>query len=382
MSRAAARGEGVRAVVVTAPGVVDVATIRLRATGPGEVVVAISASAMCITDALSIDGAGLTPYPLVPGHSAVGTVVEVGDDVDRIAVGDRVAVTGSAQCGACYWCMHGTPSACVEILGGMDRMIGWNADGVEVHADGGLGTLAERMLVRASNVVVISAGDVPDAHLATLGCGIASGVGAVLEVARVTAGESVAVHGCGNLGLWMIQAAREAGADPIIAIDPIAHRRELALRLGATHAVEPTAVIVDEIRALTGSRGVDASFEAAGLTAVMETAFATARNGGTVVPTGMESPTASVTLNGYEFALNAKRILSSQTGGGDVQRTIPAFLELLRDGRLRAEPIVTRTFALDEFADAVMAARSKTVITGVVVMDARDPDPRAPEARA
>jgi S-(hydroxymethyl)glutathione dehydrogenase/alcohol dehydrogenase len=356
------------AVVVTGPGAVEVSTIRLRATGPGEVLVAISASAMCITDALGIDGAGLTPYPLIPGHSAVGTVVEVGPAVERIAVGDRVAVTGTAQCGHCYWCLHGSPSACADILGGMSRMVGWNDDGDEIHVDGGLGTMAERMLLRASNLVVIEPGDVPDVQLAALGCGIASGVGAVLEVARVAAGDSVAVHGCGNLGLWMVQAAHDAGADPIIVIDPIAERRRLALRLGATHALEPSPDLVERVRELTGGRGVDASFEAAGLTSVMETAFATARNGGTVVPTGMESPTASVTINGYEFALGAKRILSSQTGGGDVQRTIPEFLDLLRAGRLHADPIITRTFDLMDFAAAVDAARSRTVITGVVVM--------------
>lgn len=357
-----------RAVVITGEGAFGVAEVRLRPPSPGDVLVRIDASALCVTDLLPLDGAGLTPFPLVPGHSAVGEVLEIGADVHRVRVGDRVAVTGTAQCGRCYFCRNGSPSACVDILGGMQRVIGVDADGGPVHADGGIGTMAEHMVLRESNVVTIDADAVAVEHLATLGCGIASGLGAVLEVARVGAGDAVAVHGCGNLGLWMVQAAVRAGADPIIAIDPRPERRELARRLGATHAVDPGPDVVDQVRALTGGRGADASFEAAGRTSVMEESFASARSGGVVVPTGMESPAAAVTINGYAYALDAKRILSSQTGGGDVQRIIPAYAGLLAAGALDAASIVTRTFPLDRFDEAVAAARSRAVVTGVITM--------------
>lgn len=363
-------GMRTRAVVATEPDVFALRDVVLRSPERDEVVVELRASAMCVTDALGLRGHGLTPFPLIPGHSAVGTVIAAGRAVSRVAAGDTVAITGTAQCGTCYFCRHGSPSACEQILGGMSRSVGVLDDGSVVHVDGGIGTMAEHMLYRECNVVAIGDLDVPDEHLAMLGCGISSGVGAVLEVASVRTGDSVAVSGCGPLGLWMVQAAALAGADPIVAIEPDPRRRTVALAVGATHATPPGEPARELIRELTEGRGVDVSFEAAGSTAVMEESFALARNGGTVIPTGMESPSASVTLNGYEYALNAKRILSSQTGGGDIVHTIPRFARLLGQGALDASPVHSRSYPLSDFAGALRDAVAHDVLTGVVVMRA------------
>lgn len=355
-----------KAVVVPEAGRLEVIDVTLRAPEAGEVHVHLDAAAMCITDTLSVGGDGLTPFPLIPGHSATGTVVAVGPDTTRVAAGDRVIVVGSAQCTHCYYCEHDAPGACEQIFDGMSRVIGTDSDGRAVHADGGVATMAEEMIYRESNVVVVSSAADPK-HLAMLGCGIVSGLGAVFDVAQVRAGDSVAVLGCGHLGLWMIQAAVLAGAGQIIAVEPIESRRLLAGELGATDLVDPEeSDPVAQVKALTDGRGVDVALEAAGRTAAMEQAFAMTRGGGTVVPTGMESPSATVTLHGYEFAIGSKRILSSQTGGGDIISMIPRFAEMLDTGALNPSAIVTDVYEMADIETAFDDMRNRKGITGIV----------------
>ncbi|MFC9980932.1 zinc-binding dehydrogenase [Gordonia sp. NPDC127522] len=359
-----------RAAVVPDTGRLEVATVSLRAIQADEVLVRLDAAAMCITDTLSLDGSGLTPFPLIPGHSATGLVVEAGSGTERVSVGDRVVIVGSVQCRRCYYCSHGSPGACEQIYGGMNREIGVDRDGNTIHADGGVATLAEAMIYRESNVVVVDSSADPR-HLAMLGCGIVSGLGAVLDVAQMEPGDSVTVVGCGHLGLWMIQAARLVGAGQIIAVEPIEERRMLAARFGATDLVDPAdGDPVEAVRALTEGRGTDVALEAAGRTAAMEQAFAMTRGGGTMVPTGMESPTATVTLHGYEFAIGSKRILSSQTGGGDIIDMIPRFARLMDDGRLDPAAMVTDVYDLDDIATAFEDLRNRKGITGIVRLNA------------
>lgn len=357
-----------KAAVASGTGQFGIRDVTLRKPCADEVLVRLDAAAMCITDTLSLDGHGLTPFPLIPGHSATGVVEQAGTAVRRVRAGDRVVVVGSAQCGNCYYCVRHSPGACEQILGGMVRPIGVDETGVTVHADGGVATLAEQMIYRESNVVAVQS-DSPPEHLAMLGCGIVSGLGAVIEVAQVQPGDSVAVVGCGHLGLWMIQAARLAGAGTVFAVEPTESRRLLAGRLGADVTIDPAdGNPVDAVKELTDGRGVDVALEAAGQTAAMEQAFAMTRGGGTVVPTGMESPTATVTLPGYDFAIGSKRILSSQTGGGDIVDMIPRFAALLGAGRLSPADIVTDVYSLDEIDTAVEDMRNRKGITGIVRM--------------
>ncbi|MFC5946860.1 zinc-binding dehydrogenase [Pseudonocardia lutea] len=356
------------AMIAAGSGGIAQTTLLLREPGPGELTVRLDAAALCTTDLFSTDGLGLTPRPFVPGHAATGVVEEVGLGTG-LRPGTRVVVVGSAQCGRCRACLRGSPGACDDIWDGMGRAVGTLADDptVTVHADGGVGTWAQTMLYRESNVVAIKS-DAPPSHLAMLGCGITSGLGAVLEVGRVRAGDTVAVLGCGHLGLWMIAGAVLAGAERIIAVEPRAERRTVAAELGATDVVDRIEDVVARILDLTGGRGVDVALEAVGSTAAMEQAFAVTRRGGTVVPTGMVPPDEPVRLPGLEFAIGSRRIASSQTGGGDIHRTVPHYAALLDKGVLRPELFVTSVRPLAEVEAGLAGVRDRTGITSVITM--------------
>ncbi|MET8427616.1 zinc-binding dehydrogenase [Nocardia sp. NPDC004860] len=358
-----------RAALHTGAGApLTIEKIDLREPGPGEVVVDLEAAAVCVTDVLATEGLTLVPPPFVTGHSGTGTVTVVGPGVTRTRVGDRIVTAGSAECGVCYPCVQGTPSACDDIFGGMvpPRAVATRASGEPVHVDGGVGVFAEQMVLRESGIVTIT--DALHAeHAALLGCGVLSGLGAVFTVANVRRGSAVAVVGCGHLGLWMVQGARLAGAATIIAVEYDRRRRSLAGELGATHVVDPAdGDPIAHVRELTGGRGVDFAFEAGGSTSASEQAFAMARAGGVVVTTSMAQITDLVTLNALDFGVGAKRISSSQSGGGYLKRDIPLFESLLARGDVTAAPIVSATYSLDDINVAFAAARDKEVITGVI----------------
>lgn len=388
-----ARGDG------TAPRVIEV---ELDPVGPGEVLVELHASAVCRTELLTIDppalvaaaaagaaggvaaggegwdAAGAAAHDTrltVLGHAASGEVVEVGAGVGRLRPGDRVVVVGTHQCGECFYCRNGAPGACEKIFEHMERRVGETADGETVWGDGGIGSHAERLVYPQSNLVRVE-GSAPPEQLALLGCGITSGLGSVLDVARVRPGQSVAVSGCGHLGLWMVQAARLAGATTVIAIDPQPWRRERALELGATHALDASGDVPGAVRALTAGRGADVGLEAAGTTVAMRQSFEATRYGGVVVPTGLESLTAEVTLSNLQYALSSRTIIGSQCGGGDVRRIVPEYEELLARGALRPDAVITGRYPLVDAADAYPALADPQQLTGVILMPTR-PTPAA-----
>jgi S-(hydroxymethyl)glutathione dehydrogenase/alcohol dehydrogenase len=344
--------------------------VELAAPGPHEVVVRTGAVAVCITDTLAASGVTFGQPPLLLGHAAAGVVEEVGSHVDRVRVGDRVVVAGTPECGVCYWCVRGDSAWCAELIGGVvpPRQVVTRRSGEPVAADGGVGTFAELLKLRDIGVVPLET-DLPDEHLCLLGCGVTSGLGAVFNLAEVQPGSSVAVVGCGHLGLWMIQAAKVAGAAQIVAVEPRAERRALAGELGATDLVDPADCDpVEQVQELTAGRGVDYALEAAGPAEAMRQAFLMTRRAGTLVPTGMtkESLTETITLPAVEFGVGARRVHGCQYGGAHIRRDIPRFARLMESGLVDPRPIVSRRFALDEVNEAFRAAESREVITGVV----------------
>ncbi|HEX6618373.1 MAG TPA: zinc-binding dehydrogenase [Solirubrobacteraceae bacterium] len=349
--------------------------VELRAPDAHEVVVRIAAIDVCITDALSARGDVAAAPPTILGHAAAGVVEEIGAHVVRVRPGDRVVVAGTPECGECFWCVRDRPDQCAEMLGGIfpPRVVATRADGTPVHADGGVGAFAERMVVRDIGVVAVDA-DVSDEHLSLLGCGVTSGVGAALNLADVQPGGSVAVVGAGALGLWMVQGARVAGAATIIAVEPRPERRAAALRVGATHVVDPgDGDAVEQVKALTAGRGADSVLEAAGPPEAMAQALAMTRPAGTMVPSGWETLTSTVTLPAVDFAISGKRIQSCQFGGAHIRRDIPRFAGMLEAGLLDPEPLFSRRFALEQVNEALAAASSRELITAVIVPDAHLP---------
>ncbi len=361
MRAALARGNG-------AP--IEIEDVELDTPGHGEVRVRIDASAVCRTDQLFMDNPISPDRRFVPGHSACGTVVEVGPGVSKTKVGDRIVVAGTMECGRCYPCTHGSPSQCdrlwIEV--GEPPVVGRTAGGVAVAGVGGAGTFAEYMTYREHCYAVVDS-SLDAAQLALLGCGGISGVGAVWEVGQMQPGDSMAVIGCGHLGLWMIQAAKAAGAGAIIAIDPISERRDFALRVGATAVAEPYAAEV-VIREHTGGRGADLALEATGEPGGLEQAFAASRNGGTVVSTSMVAPLDSATshLPTNVVSLFGRVIKGSQSGGGFLDRDIQRIAEAVEAGKLDAVVMITRVYPLSKAGEAMQAAVRRELITGVIDM--------------
>ena len=245
-------------------------------------------AAFCITDCHMQHGHLPVVPPAILGHSAVGVVEQAGARVERVRVGERVIIPATPECGRCYFCLRHRSDQCVRLVGAPPRFVGTLADGSEVRA-GGTATYAEQIKVPEIFAFGVDS-DLPDEQLALMGCGVVSGLGAVMRVAEVEPGSSVVVVGTGHLGLWMIQGARVAGAAQIIAVEPLPERRALAGELGATDLVDPAdGDPIEQVRSLTGGRGADYALEAAGRIDAMEQAFQMARNAGTVVYTGVET---------------------------------------------------------------------------------------------
>ncbi|GAA1748751.1 zinc-binding dehydrogenase [Nonomuraea bangladeshensis] len=334
--------------------------------GPRDVLVKVAASGICHTDLTSINRAERTS-PIVPGHEACGTVEAVGPDVRRVKTGDRVLASVSPACGSCWWCVNGMSNHCergaVRMAPRFDL-----PDGRQAPALCGCGSFAEAMVVDEATVVAVQT-DLPDEQLALLGCGVMTGVGAALNTAQVQPGSSVAVVGCGGVGQSVIQGARIAGAAVIIAIDPSPGRREAALQAGATHALDPASCDpLEEVRALTGGRGADHSFEAVGLPELIVQAFNLARPEGTVTLIGMPPKMdATLTLPAMAAIFTGKRIQGSVAGGSQILRDFPRYIRLAETGRIDLSSMVSKRITLDQVNEGIeLMERGEGVRTVIV----------------
>jgi Zn-dependent alcohol dehydrogenase len=320
---------------------------------PGHVRVRVRHCGICHSDLSLVDGVFPTPTPIVLGHEAAGVVDAVGADVEGLAPGDHVVLTPVAPCGACYWCVRGEPGVCVNA-----SMITTNTfrDGTTGLSRGddvvfrgvGLGGFAEYALVPASGAIKI-AKDVPLDVACVIGCAVQTGVGAVLNTARVEAGASVLVMGLGGIGLSIVQGARVAGAARIIAADPVASRREAAKRFGATDLLDPTTTdVLGAAFELTGV-GVDYAFDAVGRAALVQTGLAACRNGGTTVAVGAAPMEDAITIAPAAlFTISEKKLMGCTLGSCHSIRDIPRLIALWQTGQLDLEALVTSRRPLAE----------------------------------
>jgi S-(hydroxymethyl)glutathione dehydrogenase / alcohol dehydrogenase len=320
---------------------------------PGHVRVRVRHCGICHSDLSLVDGVFPTPTPIVLGHEAAGIVDAVGADVEGLAPGDHVVLTPVAPCGACYWCVRGEPGVCVNA-----SMITTNTfrDGTTGLSRGddvvfrgvGLGGFAEYALVPASGAIKI-AKDVPLDVACVIGCAVQTGVGAVLNTARVEAGASVLVMGLGGIGLSIVQGARVAGAARIIAADPVASRREAAKRFGATDLLDPTTTdVLGTAFELTGV-GVDYAFDAVGRAALVQTGLAACRNGGTTVAVGAAPMEDAITIAPAAlFTISEKKLMGCTLGSCHSIRDIPRLIALWQTGQLDLESLVTSRRPLAE----------------------------------
>lgn len=341
--------------------------LPVPAIGPRDVLVRLTASGICHTDLNVINGHSPLPLPIVPGHEGCGIVEEVGAEVRRAKPGQRVLASVAPACGTCWWCVEGMSNHC-ELNAVVSAARRYHlADGRQSAALCGCGTFAEAMVVHEASVLAVET-DLADEQLALLGCGVTTGLGAALNTAGVTPGSSVAVIGCGGVGQSAVQGARIAGAALIIAIDPLAQRREAAAAAGATHTVDPAAGdVVEQVRALTGGRGVDHGLEVVGRPALMRQAIELTRVEGTVTFVGMPDVDDTITLSAMDAVFSGKRISGSVTGGSQILRDIPRFIRLAETGRLDLGAMVSRRITLDEINTGIdLTARGEGVRTVIV----------------
>ena len=344
--------------------------VHIDDPGPREVLVKTAACGVCHSDLHFIEGLYPTKMPIVLGHEAAGTVEKVGSHVTYVKPGDTVITCLSAFCGTCEYCITGHMSLCTRV--GLDR--GANdaprlgTSGSPVHQFANLSAFAEKMLIHENAVVKVAA-DMPMDRAALIGCGVTTGVGAVQNTARIHAGETVAVIGCGGVGLSAINGAHIAGASRIIAIDLSGTKLNLAKEFGATDVVNPNdGDVAKQVRALTDGEGVHHAFEAIGLKQTAEDAFRMIRPGGTATIVGMIPVGQKVELHGPEF-LREKKMQGSNMGSNRFRVDMPRYVEFYKQGRLKLDEMISQRIRLEDVNEAFEEMKRGDIARSVIVFD-------------
>jgi S-(hydroxymethyl)glutathione dehydrogenase/alcohol dehydrogenase len=349
----------VKAVVYGGDGArAECREVELAAPKAGEVEVEIAAAGVCHSDLHVVRGEWDVPTPLVLGHEGAGIVSAVGEGVEDLAPGDHVILSWVPNCGECRYCRAGRPAQCRVaatvtaphgvLFDGTSRL---SMDGQPLYHYLAVSSFAERAVVPASGAIKIRE-DAPLDTVALIGCAVATGVGSVQNTAAVPAGATVAVIGCGGVGLSCVQGARLAGAARILAVDLVPHKLELAQRLGATDLVEGGRDAVERLREVLPD-GADFVFDAIGKIETTEQAIASLALGGAAVIVGLP-PTGSVArFDPLVLAEADQKILGSNYGSVDAHRDVPALVDLYMDGQLELDLLISARRPLDEAPDAL-----------------------------
>jgi len=336
--------------------------------GRGEVRIRVRAAGVCHSDLSARNGGLPQPVPAVLGHEAAGDVVQVGDGVDDVTVGDRVIANWLPACGSCPSCLRDEPYLCVAHV-----MLGYVqprflAGDEAVFGMAGCGAFAEQMVLPRQGVVKID-DDVPYEVAALVGCGVTTGVGAVVNTAAVRPGSTVVVIGCGGVGIAAVQGARLAGASVIAAVDTVAAKLDVARGFGATHAVTPDG-LSDLSTEVTRGEGFDYSFDVVAIPQTLRAAWTATRRGGAVVVVGAGRADHQVEFSPFELLFEGKRILPSLYGSAHARRDYARLLDLWRAGRLDLAGMISHRYLLSELDQAFGALGNGDVIRQVVTYDA------------
>ncbi|MGN9793646.1 Zn-dependent alcohol dehydrogenase [Streptomyces sp. OZ13] len=334
-----------------------VTDLDVRDPGPGEVAVDIAAAGLCHSDLSVIDGTIPFPVPVVLGHEGAGVVAAVGHGVGHVAPGDHVALSTLANCGACADCDRGRPTMCRRAIGRPDRP--FSRAGTPLFQFASNSAFAERTVVKAVQAVRIPA-DIPLTSAALIGCGVLTGVGAVLNRAEVQRGDTVVVIGTGGIGLNVLQGARIAGASAILAVDTNPAKEAVARQFGATHFLGSA----DGVRDILPT-GADHVFECVGSAALVRRAIELLDRRGQAILLGMPAPTAEASFLPASMFLD-KSVLGCRYGSSRPQHDIALYAGLYRRGGLLLDELVTATYPVEDFAKAAEDARQGRVARGVL----------------
>ena len=335
----------------------EIMDVSIGNPGPGEVLVEVAATGLCHTDLHFMQGHITLPVPAILGHETAGIVRAVGDGVSYLKKGDHVIGCLSAFCGACEMCLSGRPSICEDgdsLNRKSDQPPRLGSPEKPVTQFMNLSGFAEEILVHEHALTKIDS-TMPLDRAALLGCGVLTGWGAVTRTADIRAGESVAVFGCGAVGLSTIQAAKIAGAAEIVAIDLNDDRLAFAQKIGATHRVNPTKQDVREVvMAETGGKGVHATFEAVGNHKLVEDAFMITRKGGVTVMIGLMALEQKIELP-YGHFIAERSVKGCDMGSNQFRTDMPRLAKLYMDGRLNLDDFLTARLPLTEINEGFAA---------------------------
>lgn len=339
-----------------------------------DVLVRVRASGLCHTDLEVMQGTVTRPLPTVLGHEGAGIVEAVGTGVTRVKRGDHVVCSWNPNCGHCFYCDLGLPILCEPVAGQYAK--GFLPDGTSrltlqgraVHHFSMVSSHAEYCVVPQSGAIPVPR-DMPFDRACLIGCAVMTGYGAATRVAPVAAGSTVAVVGCGPVGLNVMQGAVAQNAGRIVAIDPDAHRREFSRTFGATDLVDPNAQdAAAVVRAMTRGRGADHSYEAAGSESAMRLALEVARPGGDVVILGKIPVDRDVAFR-FGALMGEKQITRSSYGGARPAIDFPTLAQAYLDGRLKLDELITQRLRLEEINAGFDAMRRGATLRSVVVFD-------------
>ncbi|WP_197019000.1 Zn-dependent alcohol dehydrogenase [Thioalkalivibrio sp. HK1] len=360
------------AVLYEANKPLAIETVELDDPKDGEVLVRIAAAGVCYSDYHVMKGEWSMPKPVVLGHEGAGIVEKVGAGVTRLSPGDHVILNFRANCGHCDHCIVGRPVLCDGIEAGrvfmFDGTVRLHRNGQDIHHMTRTACFAEYAVVPESGAVPIRS-DMPLDKACLIGCSVMTGLGAVTNTARIEAGSDVAVIGCGGVGLNTIQGALLAGADRIIAVDLLDNKLEYAKEFGATDLINAgNGDAVARVRELTKG-GVDYAFEVIGNPKTIIQAYEMCRIGGTTVIVGMAPENDIIEINALSLPRTERAIVGSWYGSARPWVDLPKLTDLYMRGRLKIDPMISRTWRLDEINEAYQTLAAGDVARSVILFD-------------
>lgn len=357
--------ETVRGVIARRPGAaVEIADITIPDPGTHDVVVRVLSCGVCHTDLTYREGGINDEFPFLLGHEAAGVVDRIGSGVSHVAVGDFVVLNWRAVCGTCRACRRGRPWYCFDTFNAEQKMT--LADGTVLTPALGIGAFVDKTLVHEKQCTIVDSATDP-AVAGLLGCGVMAGLGAALNTGGVGRGDSVAVIGCGGVGMAAIAGAKLAGATTIVAVDRDEAKLAVAADFGATHTVDAAVeTVVERIKEYTGGFGADVVIDAVGRPETWTQAFYARDLAGTVVLVGVPTPEMQLEMPLLDFFSHGGALKSSWYGDCLPERDFPMLIELYRQGRLPLDLFVSERIALDEVEKAFATMKSGRVLRSVV----------------
>jgi alcohol dehydrogenase len=352
----------------------EIVELELEPPGPGEILVAVRAAGLCHSDLSVIDGSRPRTMPMALGHEAAGEVAALGDGVTDFAVGDHVVLAFVPACGECGPCRAGRAALCEPgaaanvagtLLSGARRLSEPGGGAINHHL--GVSAFSDHIVVSKRSAVKVDP-DLPFEIAALFGCAVLTGVGAAVNAARIEPGQSVAVLGLGGVGLSALLGAVLSAAEPIVAVDVIADKLELARELGATDTVAAGPDAVASIREVTGG-GADHVIETVGSAAVLAEAYAATGRGGATTTVGLPDPSQTLTIPAVSLVTEERTLRGSYLGSSVPARDLERFIDLHRQGRLPVERLLTHRLALEEVNEGFDRLASGAAVRQAIIFD-------------